>query len=266
MPSLRLVSTDPNHVKNEILREKSILSKYPELTQHIWLATLGVSIQTLDYVNDTCFQATYFIKNTLDLLGMVDVIGYYQLSDISEEYYDAPRILYGASGIISRNGLKKPGFSAVKRLKMAGHKLLAADEDHLITTNGADTYHVVLVNYVYYNEIYCVSGGKGIKLDRIYDSFNDADTKMVDLVIKGLKQGMYKLTCESLSREHGSLFDEWLRYGILDDLQLRDIQYLRDIVHPLRTAQYVECEEGSISINTKVEPHEIKFYEIYRMI
>ncbi len=264
--NLRLVSSDPERVKNEILSEKSILEKYPSLTQDIWLTAMGVSIQTQDYVNDTCFQSTFFVKNTLDLIGLVDAIGYYQLSDISEEYSDTSRILYGASGIMSRDGLKKPGFSAIKRLNNLNEQMLACEDCFFASTDGVNTYNLVLCNYSYFNELYCVSGAKGMVLENAYNSFVEPETQAVDIILNSLKNGKYKIVVTSLNREHGSLFDEWIKYGILDDLQPRDIGYLADVVHPQRLAHYTECQSGTLELHVQLLPHETKFIEIIRII
>ena len=75
-------------------------------------------------------------------------------------------------------------------------------------------------------------------------------------------QNMNRVVTVTLDREHGSLFDAWLRYGLLDDMQPQDIRYLRDIVHPHRAVQYYECSEGSIELKLQMLPHEVKFLTI----
>ena len=68
----------------------------------------------------------------------------------------------------------------------------------------------------------------------------------------------------TLNRENGSLFDEWLRYGIIDELQPHDIHYLEDIVHPQRMVRYHDCEDGTLKLNLQMLPHEVKFLLILR--
>lgn len=260
----RVVSVNPDHVRNELLREKFVLEKYTEITNNIWVVALGVSIQAMDYVNDTCFQAAYFVKNTIDLLGLVDRIGYYQLSDVTLEYYNATGVLFGAPGIISRNGMRKTGFFAIQMLNMLDESVVMADESCIITTNGFNTYHILVSNYIYFNEIYCVSGAKGMTVESAYDSFNDPKSRKVDITLNVLSAGNYKMICESVSRSKGSIFDEWMNYGMLDNLEQGDLKYLGNTAHPRRFVENIECRDGKIEINIDLEPHETRFYEIKR--
>ena len=68
----------------------------------------------------------------------------------------------------------------------------------------------------------------------------------------------------TLNRENGSLFDEWLRYGIIDGLQPHDIHYLQDIVHPQRMVRYHDCQDGTLKLTMQMLPHEVKFLLILR--
>ena len=45
-------------------------------------------------------------------------------------------------------------------------------------------------------------------------------------------------------------------------VQPQDIQYFRDIVHPQRLAEYVECLNGLMEIRAQLQPHESRFIEI----
>ena len=90
------------------------------------------------------------------------------------------------------------------------------------------------------------------------------NTKTRAIRLGGLERGRYKVITTTLNREHGSLFDEWLRYGILDELQPHDIHYLQDIVHPHRAVRYQDCTDGSLLLNVQMLPHEVKFLLLLR--
>ena len=94
--------------------------------------------------------------------------------------------------------------------------------------------------------------------------FGDAATKDISIALNGLQNGRYKVITSTLNRENGSLFDEWLRYGIIDGLQPHDIRYLEDIVHPQRIVRYHDCSDGTLNLNMQMLPHEVKFLLILR--
>ena len=259
-----MISSNPNYIRErvQLLRDRLCQSfgEHPP----IWLTVFSQDIRTRNHVNDSVYQATFIVKNTLDLIGLVDVIGYWQLSDVDSEYIDTSRILFGGTGVISKDGLKKPGFSALKRLSHINTLMIGKEGNMLVTTNAINTYNIVLYNYAHFTDLYCLSNGEGITCDNVYAVFRDAATKNIGITLNGLQTGRYKVIATTLNRENGSLFDEWLRYGIIDELQPHDIHYLEDIVHPQRMVRYHDCEDGTLKLNLQMLPHEVKFLLILR--
>ena len=257
-------SPNPNYLLDSVLDIRDVIREVTGDEVPIWITVFGPDIRTRNYMNDSCYQATFIAKNTIDLIGLVDVIGYWQLSDIGTEHTDTTRILFGGTGIISKHGLKKPGFTTLKRFASLNAMLVDKTGNLLMTTNGINTYSIVLYNYAHFTDLYCLSEGENITYDNVYTMFKDAATKDIRIRLGGLQKGRYKLITTTLNREHGSLFDEWLRYGVLDGLQPHDIRYLRDIVHPHRMVRYLACEDGTMDLTLQMLPHEIKFLRLIR--
>ncbi len=257
-------SPNPNYVRDCVQEIRDILDRAGMTGLPIWVTAFGPDVRTRNHVNDSCYQATFIAKNTIDLIGLVDVIGYWQLSDVDTEYVDTPRILFGGTGILSKDGLKKPGFTTLKRLSSINTLLVEKTGSMLLTTNAINTYNIVLYNYAHFTNVYCLSSGEGVTYDNAYTVFGDAATRDITVNLGGLQPGRYKVITTTLNRESGSLFDEWLRYGIIDDLQPHDIRYLRDIVHPHRAVRYQECEDGRLELTIQMLPHEVKFLIIIR--
>ena len=230
----------------------------------IWVTVLSPDIRTRNHVNDSCYQATFFVKNTVDLIGLADLIGYWQLSDVDTEYKDTTRILFGGTGILSKDGLKKPGFTVLKRLHRMNTLLIQREGNMLATTNAINTYNILLFNHAHFTDLYCLTNGEDVTCDNAYSVFKDAATRDISITLNGLLPGWYKLVITTLNRENGSLFDEWLHYGILDNLQPQDIQYLQDIVHPQRVVRHHLLEDGVLHLNVQMLPHEVKFLLLLR--
>ncbi len=260
-----VLSAGADYIRDRVADMKALLkssSSYKDIP--VWITVFSQDIRTRNHVNDSAYQATFIVKNTLDLIGMVDLIGYWQLSDVDSEYIDTTRILFGGTGIISKDGLKKPGFSALKRLGNLNTLMIRKEGNMLLTTNAINTYNIVLYNYAHFTDLYCLTTGEGVNYDSVYTVFANAATRDICINLNGLEKGRYKVVTTTLNRENGSLFDEWLRYGIMDGLQPHDIRYLRDIVHPQRAVRYHECNDGSIQLTMQMLPHEVKFLLILR--
>ncbi len=261
---LYVYSSDPDYALHKVTTVKDLLAGHPSVTQRLYLTVLGTDVKTRNPLSDSCFQSAFIVKNTIDLLGMVELIGYWQLSDIGTEYVDAARLLFGGTGILSKHGLKKPGFTALKRMNYLPAQLIKKGDGYLIATNTRNTYHAVVYNYAHCSDVFCVGDASTLPIEEVYSVFNNPSTKDVTIELCRMPAGRYKVITTSLNRENGSLLDEWLRYGILDDLQPRDIHYFRDIVHPQRLARYVDCADGVLALHAQLLPHEVKFYEIIR--
>ena len=262
-PAPYVISAHPDYIRDRVAsirrQVQDICGPVP-----IWVTVLSPDIRTRNHVNDSCYQATFFVKNTVDLIGLADLIGYWQLSDVDTEYKDTTRILFGGTGILSKDGLKKPGFTVLKRLHRMNTLLIQREGNMLVTTNAINTYNILLFNHAHFTDLYCLTNGEDVTCDNAYSVFKDAATRDISITLNGLLPGRYKLVITTLNRENGSLFDEWLHYGILDNLQPQDIQYLQDIVHPQRVVRHHLLEDGVLHLNVQMLPHEVKFLLLLR--
>ncbi len=259
-----IISSDPDYIRSRVQSIRDMIYRRFGGHMPVWLTVFSSNVRTRNHVNDSCYQATFIVKNTIEMIGLADVIGYWQLSDIDAEYIDTTRILFGGTGLISKDGLKKPGFSALKRLSSMSTLMVQKQGNMLVTTNAINTYNIVLYNYAHFTDLYCLTNGEGISCDNAYTEFRDAATKDIGITLNGLQDGRYKVIVTTLNREHGSLFDQWVGYGIMDGLQPHDIHYLQDIVHPQRIVRYHDCQGGTLKLNMQMLPHEVKFLLILR--
>ncbi|MBR1496053.1 MAG: hypothetical protein IJ617_00310 [Oscillospiraceae bacterium] len=257
-----VISPDPDFIPNTVRELREIIRHVMGKPVPLWITVFGPDIRTRNHLNDSLYQATFLVKNTIDLIGLADVLGYWQLSDIENEYTDTTRALFGGTGILSKDGLKKPGFTALKRMARLCTQMVERSAGLLVTTNGINTYNVVLYNYSHFNDTYCLSTGEGINPDMVYTVFRDSAARDITLRLGGLPRGRYRVITVTLNREYGCLFDDWMAYGILDNMQPYDLHYLRDIVHPHRAVQYYECTDGTIELAMQMLPHEVKFLTI----
>ena len=85
-----VVSPSPNYIRDCVRECRDILDHMGLAGLPIWVIAFGPEVRTRNHVSDSCYQATFIAKNTIDLIGLVDVIGYWQLSDIDTEYIDPP--------------------------------------------------------------------------------------------------------------------------------------------------------------------------------
>lgn len=64
------------------------------------------TISNRNCINDSCAQGAYVMKTCIESVGNVDMMGFWHGSDLHSEFYDTDGVLYGESGLLSRDGIK----------------------------------------------------------------------------------------------------------------------------------------------------------------
>ena len=261
--SSHIISPNKDYIRNSVQAIRDAVHvRYSEGIP-IYVTALGPDIRTRNYVNDSCYQSSFFAKNTVDLVGLADAIGYWQFSDLCNEFSDSRALFFGGNGILNRFGLKKSGFAVLKRMMRLNTMLIRKEDGMLLTTNGISSYSMLLYNYVHFNTLYCLSNGEDTAPENVYTVFNNPVTKDVAVRLSGLKNDKYRIIITTINREHGSVFDQWLQYGTFESIQPYDIRYLRDITHPHRTVAFHNCTDGRLNLTVQLAPHEVKLVMLF---
>ena len=74
------------------------------------------------YTNDTRKVAAYLLKNILDVEPNLDGSSIWCFSDLFEEWHQFPEEFHGGFGLLTLDGVPKPGFYALKMLAQAGEE------------------------------------------------------------------------------------------------------------------------------------------------
>ncbi|MCD7807637.1 MAG: helix-turn-helix domain-containing protein [Lachnospiraceae bacterium] len=258
------ISADPDRALNRVRGVREILRRHPYAPQKLYLTAFGQDISARNYVNDSCYQAAFLVKNVIDLMDQVDLLAFWQLSDICDTHTDSSLLLFGGNGLLSQAGLKKPGFSALKRMKTLGEKLVQKGPNYLVTTDNRSRITLVMFHYSHFNDQYLVRRHSQVSAQQVYSVFDAPEVIDITIRLEGLAEGKYRVNTTVINREHGSILDQWLEYGQMEHLYPRDIQYFRDVVHPHQQVAYRGCEDGVLEIHAQLSPHEIRFVELTR--
>ncbi|MCD7738137.1 MAG: helix-turn-helix domain-containing protein [Lachnospiraceae bacterium] len=261
-PENSAISSDPDRALNRVRSVRKVLDRHPYAPGKLYLTAFGQDISARNYVNDSCYQAAFLVKNAIDLMNQVDLLAFWQLSDICDTHTDSSTLLFGGNGLLSQAGLKKPGFSALKRMKNLGEKLVQKGPDYLVTTDNRSRITLVMYHYSHFNDQYCVRRYSQVSAQQVYSVFDAPEVIDLTIRLEGLTEGRYRVNTTVINREHGSILDQWLEYGQLEHLYPRDIQYFRDVVHPHQQVAYRNCEDGILEIHAQLSPHEIRFVEL----
>ena len=255
-------TTDVSYAKHKVIAYKKIMSHYKNLSPKLFINALGPDVRTHSYISDTCFQATYFTKNTIDLLGEVDLLGYYQLSDTAYHSVESTKFLSGHNGIMNQYGIKKPGWMALETINHNGNYLIDRGSNYMITKGRREIYYITLCNYIHISDYHCLNIHKELSIKDAYSIYNEPKTQKISLQLGNMVNGTYQVITYRISKNHGSILDEWGHIGFWEDVARREFDYFKNIVQPKRNYQHMICNEGMLEFNLQLAPHEVVFIEV----
>jgi xylan 1,4-beta-xylosidase len=216
-----------------------------------------------NYLNDSIFKASFIIKNVLENMDAVSAVGYWVLSDITADYADINRILFGGNGLVSVNGLLKPSYYAYFFLSLLGERFVERGKGYIVTTNGGDDYQVLLYRYCHPDDYYCLRGDTDINRNNTNDIFGNIAKKSFSVCLHGVSSGKYRIKKLALNSRHGSVLDQWNKLTDVYDLSPEEIDHLKNISRPKMSIFYSEIS-GDITLNTDMDINEINIFLITR--
>lgn len=220
------------------------------------------SISNRDYLNDSCFKAAYIAKNILDSLEQVNFFTYWLYSDLFGEFNDSEGLFYGGAGLVTKNGIKKPGFYVFKLLNNLGTEIIGKGDNYVITKNKINGIEIFYTNYKHFNEDYYQYSESITDIKEIYTVFEDNNSENIKIKINEIANGKYRIKINSLDRENGSALDKWIEMGSVNDTTEDEIKYLKQICQPKLYIEYIDVKDNIIELDCNIEAHGVSLIEI----
>lgn len=259
-----LQSANPNYISNKLNQIKKSLKKVGYEDLELNVTEWNVSPVNRDYLHDSCFKASYMVKNIIENLNQnhVNMIGYWMCSDIFSDFRDSKNLLHGGAGLLTKSGIKKPSYHAFALLKQLGEILVAKGDNYIVTKRSGNRYQVLFFNYKHFNYSYYLHPEGSTEIHEQYDIFENNKPVNLSLDIQGIANGKYRIKELKLNRDHGSILDEWLKFGAVDEMKPDEVEYLKQICVPYMKVEYENVESNSIVLNGRLQPHEVRLFEL----
>lgn len=255
-------SIDIDYMRNqtEILREviKETGFQVPELHMSEW----NFTISNRNVLNDSCNQGAYVLKNCIDMNGEVDLMAYWHALDSYSDYYDADNVLNGDSGMISRDGIRKPSFYAYVFMNRLLPNVIKKDENSIITTNGRDRYVIACHNFKKLSAQYVFSEEEKITVETIDNYMENDESLKLQFRLENVKDGDYLVKIHMVNKENGSAQDIWKRLQYSKNLARDEMQYLEKSAIPRMEMKNVHVEGGVLELENVLMAQEIRLLDI----
>lgn len=255
-------SIDIDYMRNqtEILREviKETGFQVPELHMSEW----NFTISNRNVLNDSCNQGAYVLKNCIDMNGEVDLMAYWHALDSYSDYYDADNVLNGDSGMISRDGIRKPSFYAYVFMNRLLPNVIKKDENSIITTNGRDRYVIACHNFKKLSAQYVFSEEEKITVETIDNYMENDESLKLQFRLENVKDGDYLVKIHMVNKENGSAQDIWKRLQYSKNMARDEMQYLEKSAIPRMEMKNVHVEGGVLELENVLMAQEIRLLDI----
>ncbi|WP_405152584.1 GH39 family glycosyl hydrolase [Paenibacillus sp. FSL K6-0108] len=231
----------PSFYKESIerLRQKMNASSYGHVELHV--TEWNFSLYDRNLLHDTMFMAPFVIYHTMNTLGNVKAMAFWSFTDVFEESIVPASPFYGGFGLINRDGLKKPAYYAFELMQKLGDELLVKGNGYVGTRKSDGSMQFLFYHYVHVDQLFASGDWSELSDSSRYDVFEEKGIKAFELSLHMLS-GTYKCTSYRLDREHGSVFDEWIRMGSPDSLTTEEISYLNGRSGPVIRSEIVRGE------------------------
>ncbi|MFC4775718.1 helix-turn-helix domain-containing protein [Paenibacillus sp. GCM10023252] len=216
----------PSFYKESIdrVQQKMNASIYGAVELHI--TEWNFSLYDQNLLHDTMFMAPFVIYHAMNTLGQAKAMAFWSFTDVFEESIVPLSPFYGGFGLLNRNGLKKPSYYAFELLQKLGDELLVKGDGYVGSRNSDGSIQLLLYHYVHVDHLFSSGDWSGLSSANRYDVFEDKGSKVFDISLN-LLSVPYKCTSYRLDREHGSVFDEWIRMGSPEFLTEEEISCLQ---------------------------------------
>lgn len=232
----------------------SLFREYP-IAKKIYIDEWNLNPDPNDFLHDTCFKASFLVKNVLNNCSKVDGMGYWALSDIFDEVvYPDSLTLHGGLGLMTEDGLKKPAYYAFLFLSKLGHSILFQNDFCIVTRNLKGAVQILMYNYCHFINSKLPHRDPSIRADSRYEVFGKSSID-VELELSSL-HGTYRKKTYRVNRDHGSVYDEWIRMGAQNKLSAEEVRYLsKKSLYSYRSDDIFLSDR--YTLKERLEPHEI---------
>lgn len=235
-------------------------SIYPRKTP-IYLSEFSFGVASRNYIHDSVFHAVFLVYNILNNYRELKGMGFWRLTDLSEEFKDINTPLFGGNGLVSVDGLRKPVFHAYKLMSYMGNNVVAYGNNYIITSKGTGSIQILVINYEHPSLVSLAQLNHNIQPNQINAIFDDAKEKNYRFILDNIPTGSYRLQTYLLNKDFGSVLDHWIKLGTNVRIGKNEIDYIQDLSKPKQSIEY-QTIDTQIVVEGKIKTNEIKLIRI----
>lgn len=232
----------------------------------IYFTDWNNTLANRNYLNDSCFRASFFVRELLriQMAHQVELVCPLAGTDWISYYLDSNTIVHGGIGLLTKNAIRKPAYFAISFLNRLGSDVVDAAEDYILTRSESGSYFLLCTHFVpfEYPNI-CVQASEAPDLSILH--MDQYPAHVLAFRLSGMKEkGYYCIKSRIISASSGSILDEWANFQFSDELTADDIRYLKERCIPeIRMRREYVGEVEELSFEVEMRPEDVVLVHIY---
>ena len=247
---------------DEVDRIRSVMEE-TGVNCRLYISEWNPTISSRNFLNDSCFRGSYFVKKIVELWGKADMVNVWMASDWVSNYFDVRGVANGGNGLLTKDTICKPAYYALQFLNSLGDRLLKKGSNYIVTKKEQGGYYILLFNYKMLKGECFLGGGRMDDPEQVRTIYENEEPVKVELTLRSMRADRYVIKRRTVSPREGSLLWEWEKFGYDDALTSPDVKYIRQICFPRITMKKQKTEEGSLKLSETVGPHELILIHVY---
>ena len=231
----------------------------------IYVSDWNLSVSNRNILNDSCMRGAYFCSRAYGIMRYAKLCCIWIASDWISNFFDSRNILSGSGGMVTRDSIRKPAYYAALFLGKLQGQLLYADEHLIVTMKNRQSFLIVCSNQVQFHVNYYLKNEDELTPESMDAVVVSAPACSFELDMQGLDDGAeYIVKIRSVSRNYGSIQDEWKRFEYEEQLGREDIKYLREICVPHLSMTREKVQGGRLRHQILLDEQEFQLIHIFQ--
>lgn len=255
--------TDSDNLLEMIRQARADMARCGCADKKLFFSTWNLTISSRNILNDTVYKGAYIIKNNIEAVGAVDMLGYWTVSDQNFVYKDSDKILFGGAGLVSKDGIRKPAYYAYEILEKLKSNVVAVGPNYIVTGEPHGSISIAYHNMKKLGYAVYLKQEDALGYSDLETLFEDKTTRSIVLRLQNVENGTFNMRSSYIHAHSGSVLDEWQRIGGFARLMQEDIAYIERLSYPKRKMQRVHVENGVLEIRIDAKANEFGLVEIF---
>ena len=228
------------------------------------IAEWNLTCSNQNYLNDSSFRGCLLLRDIVMYATELDIWGLWIATDWQCNSFSSRSVINGGGGLVSKDTIRKPIFYALKMMNNLGSKVVARGENYIVTRTVDDEYQIMCFNTVWYNSSYFIDAENQSTVEDAKAYFDMKDDKKIIIKLEGVSENAgYYVKRLSVNREHGSIIDEWDKFGNDSNLDRIDIKYLQEMCVPEHSRTHHKSKGNILTLEVNLQAEEFCMLDVF---